>query len=85
MPTPSTAQAANSATGPFAAASATSPIARTTFESTRTPRPPWRSISRPTAGPANAAINNAPEKAPNTHSRDTPVAAPIGPARIAGR
>ena len=85
MPTPSTAQAANNATAPFAAASATSPSASTTFESTRTPRPPRRSISRPTAGPANAAINKAAENAANTHSRDIPVPAPIEPDRIAGR
>jgi hypothetical protein len=40
MPTPSTAQAANSTTAPLLAASTIRPAANTTFESTNTPRPP---------------------------------------------
>jgi hypothetical protein len=42
-------------------------------------------MARPTAGPANAAISKAPENAPNTHDRGTPMLAPIGSARIAGK
>ncbi len=85
MPTPRTAQAAQSVTVSFAAASAARPAASTRFDTASTPRPPRRSIIRPTAGPANAAISKAPEKAANTKERDTPMLVPIGSARIAGR
>jgi hypothetical protein len=85
MPMPRTAQAIASIAAPFAAASNTKPAASTTFESINTPRPPRRSITRPTAGPANAAISNAPEKAAKTQELGTPMLEPIESARIAGK
>jgi hypothetical protein len=61
------------------------PAASTTFDNTNTRRPPWRSMTRPTAGPANAAISKAPDKAAKTHERGTPMPPAIGSARIAGK
>jgi hypothetical protein len=55
------------------------------LDSTSTPRPPRRSTIRPTAGPANAAISKALERAPKTHDLGTPTPALIGPARMAGK
>ena len=85
MPAPKTAQAKNRLSQPVAAASAARPPATTRFESTSTPRPPLRSIARPTHGPAKAEINKAAENAANTAERGTPMPTAIGSARMAGK
>ena len=85
MPMPRITQAPKSPTGPVAAASATSPPARTTFEAMRTPRPPRLSIVRPTHGPATAATSSEAENAAKNQERGMPRAAPMGSAKMAGR
>jgi hypothetical protein len=42
-------------------------------------------MMRPTAGPANAAINKEPENDAKNQERGIPMPALIGSARIAGR
>jgi hypothetical protein len=42
-------------------------------------------MTRPTAGPANAAISRAAENAAKTHERGTSMLAAIGSARMAGK
>ena len=85
MPMPSTIQATNSPTGPFAAESAASPTAKTTFVADRTGRPPQRSMARPAYGPSIADTMSAAEKAANTVGTETPRSRAIGAASIAGR
>ena len=84
MPTPNTAQAMTSPAMPCAAARIIKPAAMTRFEATRTPRPPCRSMSRPTDGPTTADSNNASENRPKNTLLGTCNAAAIGGPRIAG-
>ena len=85
MPMPSIAQATNRLICPLAAESPTRPTAKTMFETANTPRPPRRSIARPTRGPAKAAINKEIENAANTEARGMPSPLAIGSASTAGR
>ena len=85
MPIPSNIQAPASPSGPCANASHPSPPPSTRFDSTSTPRPPWRSIARPMIGPSAACSSSEAEKNPKNKAFDTPSPDAIGSARIAGR
>jgi hypothetical protein len=87
MPRPSTPQPRNRSDGQpaGAAASRTSPAARARLEIASTPRPPCRSITRPTQGPSSAVSSTEAEKAAKTALGGRAKSRAIGPARIADR
>ncbi len=63
----------------------TNPAANSSELSTRTGRPPRRSIARPTRGDTSPPTRRPTETPPTTPPSGQPVSATIGPASTAGK